>query len=75
MVTCIRRTFYQAESSRAFRIFAPTAGEEASQIASEFAMEKTDFLLPAYRDVPQLVLHGLPLEKGFLMVAWACFRK
>ncbi len=46
--------------------FAPTAGEEASQIASEFAMEKTDFLLPAYRDVPQLVLHGLPLEKAFL---------
>lgn len=46
--------------------FAPTAGEEASQIASEFAMEKEDFLLPAYRDVPQLVMHGLPLEKAFL---------
>lgn len=46
--------------------FAPTAGEEASQIGSEFAMQKADFLLPAYRDVPQLVLHGLPLEKAFL---------
>lgn len=46
--------------------FAPTAGEEASQIASEFAMQKEDFLLPAYRDVPQLVMHGLPLEKAFL---------
>ncbi|WP_034991738.1 pyruvate dehydrogenase (acetyl-transferring) E1 component subunit alpha [Liquorilactobacillus vini] len=46
--------------------YAPTAGEEASQIASNFAMKKTDFLLPAYRDVPQLVLHGLPLYKAFL---------
>ena len=35
--------------------FAPTAGEEASQIGSEFAMEKEDYILPAYRDVPQLV--------------------
>ena len=46
--------------------YAPTAGEEASQIASNFAMKKTDFLLPAYRDVPQLVLHGLPLYQAFL---------
>lgn len=45
--------------------FAPTAGEEASQIGSHFAMEKEDFLLPAYRDVPQLVQHGLPLAKAF----------
>lgn len=46
--------------------YAPTAGEEASQVGSEFAMNKEDFLLPAYRDVPQLVLHGLPLYKAFL---------
>lgn len=46
--------------------YAPTAGEEASQVGSEFAMSKDDFLLPAYRDVPQLVLHGLPLYKAFL---------
>src|SRR5699024_10160574 len=38
----------------------------ASQIGSEFAMEKEDYILPAYRDVPQLVLHGLPLYKAFL---------
>ncbi|HJC03564.1 MAG TPA: pyruvate dehydrogenase (acetyl-transferring) E1 component subunit alpha [Candidatus Ligilactobacillus avistercoris] len=46
--------------------FAPTSGEEASQMGSNFAMEKEDFLLPAYRDVPQLIQHGLPLEKAFL---------
>ena len=26
--------------------FAPTAGQEASQLASQFAMEKEDYLLP-----------------------------
>ncbi len=46
--------------------YAPTAGEEASQIASNFVMDKQDFILPAYRDVPQLVLHGLPLYQAFL---------
>ncbi|KRL05767.1 pyruvate dehydrogenase (acetyl-transferring) E1 component subunit alpha [Liquorilactobacillus oeni] len=46
--------------------YAPTAGEEASQIASNFVMDKKDFILPAYRDVPQLVLHGLPLYQAFL---------
>ena len=46
--------------------YAPTAGQEASQIASHFALEKDDFLLPGYRDVPQLIWHGLPLYKAFL---------
>ena len=32
--------------------FAPTAGQEASQLASQFAFEKEDVLLPGYRDVP-----------------------
>ncbi|MDD7322833.1 MAG: thiamine pyrophosphate-dependent enzyme, partial [Limosilactobacillus mucosae] len=41
--------------------FAPTAGEEASQMGSNFAMSKDDFLLGGYRDVPQLVKHGLPM--------------
>ncbi|KRN58770.1 pyruvate dehydrogenase (acetyl-transferring) E1 component subunit alpha [Limosilactobacillus secaliphilus] len=46
--------------------FAPTAGEEASQLGSNFAMDKGDFLLGGYRDVPQLVKHGLPLAKAFM---------
>ena len=46
--------------------YAPTAGEEASQMGSNYAMEKDDFLLPGYRDVPELVQHGLPLYKAFL---------
>ena len=46
--------------------YAPTAGQEASQLASHFALEKEDFILPGYRDVPQMLFHGLPLSKAFL---------
>jgi pyruvate dehydrogenase E1 component alpha subunit len=46
--------------------YAPTAGQEASQLASQFALEKEDFILPGYRDVPQMIWHGLPLSKAFL---------
>ena len=46
--------------------YAPTAGQEASQLASHYALEKEDWILPGYRDVPQIVWHGLPLYKAFL---------
>ena len=46
--------------------FAPTAGQEASQLASHFAFDKGDILLPGYRDIPQLIKHGLPTYKAFL---------
>lgn len=46
--------------------FGPTAGQEASQMASYLAFDKNDFLFPGYRDIPQLVKHGLPLYKAFL---------
>nr|WP_082234321.1 pyruvate dehydrogenase (acetyl-transferring) E1 component subunit alpha [Halobacillus massiliensis] len=46
--------------------YAPTAGQEASQLGSQFALEKADFILPGYRDVPQLIWHGLPLTQAFL---------
>ncbi len=46
--------------------FAPTEGQEASQMASYFAFEKKDALYPGYRDVPQLIQHGLPMYKAFL---------
>lgn len=46
--------------------FAPTAGQEASQLASHFAFDKGDVLFPGYRDIPQLIKHGLPVHKAFL---------
>ncbi len=46
--------------------FAPNAGQEASQLASQMVFTAQDFLLPGYRDVPQLVKHGLPLAQAIL---------
>jgi pyruvate dehydrogenase E1 component alpha subunit len=46
--------------------YAPTAGQEASMLGSQFALEKEDFILPGYRDIPQIVFHGLPLYQAFL---------
>lgn len=46
--------------------YAPTAGQEASQLGSQFAMDQEDYVMPGYRDVPQLVQHGLPLKEAFL---------
>ncbi len=36
------------------------------ELASHFALEAEDFILPGYRDVRQLVWHGLPLYQAFL---------
>ena len=41
-------------------------GQEASQLASHFAFKKQDWLYPGYRDIPQLIQHGLPVSKAFL---------
>jgi pyruvate dehydrogenase E1 component alpha subunit len=46
--------------------YAPVGGQEASMIGSEAALEKEDFILPSYRDIPQAVWHGLPLYQAFL---------
>ena len=46
--------------------YAPTEGEEASQMGSMMAIQNDDFLLPGYRDVLQLIVHGLPLYQAFL---------
>ncbi|RBW70009.1 pyruvate dehydrogenase (acetyl-transferring) E1 component subunit alpha [Bacillus taeanensis] len=46
--------------------YAPTAGQEASQLGSQYALDKEDWILPGYRDVPQIIWHGLPLYQAFL---------
>ncbi|MCD8501955.1 MAG: pyruvate dehydrogenase (acetyl-transferring) E1 component subunit alpha [Bacillaceae bacterium] len=46
--------------------YAPVAGQEASMLGSHFALEKEDWILPGYRDIPQIVFHGVPLEQAFL---------
>lgn len=47
--------------------YAPTAGQEASQLASQYALEKEDFILPGYRDVPQIIWHGT-INGSFLIL-------
>jgi pyruvate dehydrogenase E1 component alpha subunit len=46
--------------------YAPVAGQEAAMIGSEYATRKEDFILPGYRDVPQLYFHGWPLYQWVL---------
>lgn len=46
--------------------YAPMGGQEASMLGSQFALEKDDWILPGYRDIPQIVFHGLPLYQAFL---------
>jgi pyruvate dehydrogenase E1 component alpha subunit len=46
--------------------YAPVSGQEASMIGSEFALQREDFICPGYRDIPQIVWHGLPLYQAFL---------
>ncbi|SFE58412.1 pyruvate dehydrogenase E1 component alpha subunit [Paenibacillus algorifonticola] len=46
--------------------YAPVSGQEAAMIGSEYALNKDDFICPGYRDIPQLVWHGLPLYQAFL---------
>lgn len=45
---------------------APTTGQEASQLGTVAATTKDDILFPGYRDIPQLMQHGLPAHKAFL---------
>lgn len=46
--------------------FGPTAGQEASQMASAFAFREQDWLFPGYRDLPQIYSKGWPIWKGLL---------
>ncbi|MBJ8193680.1 pyruvate dehydrogenase (acetyl-transferring) E1 component subunit alpha, partial [Bacillus cereus] len=46
--------------------YAPVSGQEATMIGSEYALQKEDFIAPGYRDIPQIVWHGLPLYQAFL---------
>ncbi|MDN6625614.1 MAG: pyruvate dehydrogenase (acetyl-transferring) E1 component subunit alpha [Pisciglobus halotolerans] len=46
--------------------YAPGGGQEASQVASQFAMEDGDFFAGTYRDLVPLIFQGLSVEKAFL---------
>lgn len=47
--------------------FSPVRGQEASVVGSSLALDPAnDWIAPAYREMPALIRHGLPLERFFL---------
>lgn len=46
--------------------YAPFSGQEAAQIGSAFALEKSDWMFPSYREMPALWAHGVPLRNSML---------
>lgn len=46
--------------------YAPAGGQEASQFAALKALEKSDLLVPTYRDLGPLIKHGVPMYRAFL---------
>ena len=47
--------------------FPAIKGQEASTIGSAFALQKKDWLVPAFRENPAFIVRGCPLEKAFLL--------
>lgn len=46
--------------------YPPLKGHEAVQVGSAMAMQKEDWLFPAYRDLGAMVIRGVPLHLVFL---------
>ena len=53
--------------------YAPTAGQEASQLASQLALEKEDWILPGYRDIPQNRNARLTIIKSIPIQSWPLY--
>lgn len=45
--------------------FTSIEGQEAAQIGSEYALQKTDWIVPAFRELPAMWAHGVPMEQIF----------
>lgn len=46
--------------------YAPNTGQEAAQVGSAYAMEKSDWLVPAFRELGAWLTHGMPLKNVYL---------
>lgn len=46
--------------------YAPNLGQEATQVGSAYAMEKEDWLVPAFRELGAWLVRGVPLKNIFL---------
>ena len=46
--------------------YAPNTGQEATQVGSAFAMKKSDWLVPAFRELGAWLTHGATLKNIYL---------
>lgn len=46
--------------------YAPNTGQEAAQIGSAYAMDKEDWLVPAFRELGAWLTRGVPLKNVYL---------
>lgn len=46
--------------------YAPNTGQEATQVGSAFAMNKEDYLVPAFRELGAWLVKGVPLKNIYL---------
>jgi pyruvate dehydrogenase E1 component alpha subunit len=46
--------------------YAPFRGQEAAQVGSAYALEKTDFVFASYRELPVLFVHGMPPRQSLM---------
>ena len=49
-------------------VYPPASGQEAASIGPVFAMNKDDWLVPSFREVPALLYRGWPKDK--LILGW-----
>ena len=49
-------------------VYPPFRGQEAAQVGAMLALEKTDWLVPSYRESAAALVHGLPLD--YLILYW-----
>lgn len=46
--------------------YAPGTGQEGAQVGSALAMAESDWLFPAFRELPSYMIRGLPFENNLL---------
>jgi pyruvate dehydrogenase E1 component alpha subunit len=49
--------------------FAPIKGQEASQLGAAFALRRTDWMVPSFRETAAMVWRGWPIDKLLLFFA------
>lgn len=45
--------------------YAPITGQEAAQVGSAYALERTDWIFPSYREHAVAMVHGMPIKETY----------